>query len=191
MEPVAFEPDGVVRPVTGIVTAPLHATPRGSRERNELDGAPALRPLFGSQVDVPVLAAPTGSVSLHAPVVTLSRAMLATVCGIVLLCGIVVGTAVRHLIASPSPLAVVPAPAVRAAPAPASLAAPVAAPSAPTADTAPPSPPPLVTLPAPLTIRAHTRTFARAPAGPAVRKIAVAPQAKPWQAKPWVDPWAD
>ena len=102
MEPVAVEPEGVVRPVTGIVTAPLHATPLESPERHEHERVPAVRPLFGSQVDVPVLAAPSGAVSLHAPVVTLSRAMLATVCAIVLLCGIVVGTAARHLLASPA-----------------------------------------------------------------------------------------
>jgi hypothetical protein len=191
MEPVALEPDGVVRPITGIVTAPLHATPLESREGNELDGAPALRPLFGSQVDLPVLAAPSGAVSLHAPVVTLSRAMLATVCGIVLLCGMVVGTAARHLIASPAPLAVVPAPVAALALAPAALAAPAVAPSVAAAAAAPPSPPPLVALPAPLTIRARARTAARAAAEPTGHKIAVAPPAKPLQAKPWVDPWAE
>jgi hypothetical protein len=110
MEAVALTPEpeleaGVVQPIaTAVVTAPLHATPstRGARPVREQDvEGPSVRPLFGSQVDVPVLAAPTGAVGLTAPSVALSRAMLATLGGLVLLCGIVVGTAARHLFAGP------------------------------------------------------------------------------------------
>jgi hypothetical protein len=207
MEAVALEPeslacDGVVQPIAGIVTAPLHAAPLRERSGNVPERGPSVRPLFGSQVDVPVLAAPSGAVSLPAPVVTLSRPMLATVCGVVLLCGIVVGTAVRHLLAAPAPLAVLPPAAVTplaAAVAPVAVAvapvtvafAPVAAaapPSAPVADTAPPSPPPVVTVPAPVTIRAHAKTLARVAGagGKPATKIAVAPEPRPW-----VDPWAE
>jgi hypothetical protein len=191
MEAVAIDPEpqlGVVQAMTGSVTAPLHAAPRVDRNRNSggrtserhEDGAPPLKALFASQVDVPLLAAPTGSVSLQAPVVTLSRGLLAMLCGLVLLCGIVVGTAVRHLFASPAPLAVVAVPAVAAAPAPA-LAPPaiVALPSLPTADTAPPSPPPVVAVAAPVTIHVRAK---------AVSKAAPAPVAAP---KAWVDPWAE
>jgi hypothetical protein len=177
---------GVVQAVTGSVTAPLHAAPRKDRDRNSgsnPDGAPALRALFSSQVDVPVLAAPTGSVNLRAPVVTLSRGLLTVLCGLVLLCGIVVGTAARHLFASPAPLAVVAVPAVAAPTAPALVppAPPqiVALPSLPAADTVPPSPP-VVAVAAPVTI--HVRTKA------VVAKAAPAPIAMP---KTWVDPWAD
>ena len=184
MEAVAIDSApqlGVVQAVTGSVTAPLHATPRMDRDRNSggnQEGAPPLRALFSSQVDVPVLAAPTGSVNLRAPVVTLSRGLLTLLCGLVLLCGIVVGTAARHLFASPAPLAVVAVPAVAAAPAllPPAI---VALPNLPTADTAPPSPPPVVAVPAPVTIHVRTK---------AVAKAAPAPVAAP---KAWVDPWAE
>jgi hypothetical protein len=184
MEAVALDSDGdgAVQAVAPVVTAPLHATPIAQRR----DSAPALRSLFGSQVDVPLLAAPTGAVSLPAPVVTLTRATLATVCGIVLLCGIVVGTAARHLLASPAPRAVAAAPSVvaPAAALPASPAlAPLATPSAPVADTAPPLPPPIVTLPAPVTIRAHAKAVARAV--PAAKIVVATPP------KAWVDPWAN
>jgi hypothetical protein len=191
MEAIALEPEpvqepGVVQPVSGVVTAPLHAT--DARRRDEDRQGPELRPLFGSQVDVPVLAAPMGSaplgaVSLRAPVVTLSRAMLATLGGLVLLCGIVVGTAARHLLTSPAPLAVVAAPAVLA-PVTALPVGPLTI--APAADTAPPQPPPLIAVPAPLTIHAHAKPVAESPTAPHAR--AMRPKA---QTKPWVDPWAE
>jgi hypothetical protein len=191
MEAVAIDSApqlGVVQAVTGSVTAPLHAAPRMDRDRNSgsnPDGAPALRALFSSQVDVPVLAAPTGSVNLRAPAVTLSRGLLTLLCGLVLLCGIVVGTAARHLFASPAPLAVVAMPAVAAPsapahvpPAPPAPPAIVALPSLPAADRVPPSPP-VVAVAAPVTIHVRMK---------AVGKAAPAPVAMP---KTWVDPWAD
>ena len=109
---------------------------------------------------------------------TLSRGLLGTLCGLVLLCGIVVGTAARHLFASPAPLAVVAVPAVAATTAPA-LVAPsiVALRTLPIA--APPAPPPVVAVPAPVTIHVRTK---------AVAKAAPAPIAAP---KAWVDPWAE
>ena len=131
-------------------------------------------------MDVPLLAAPTGSVSLRAPEVRLSRGLLGMLCGLVLLCGIVVGTAARHLFVSSAPLAVVAVPAV----APlrrAGASAIVALPNLPTAATAPPSPPPVVAVPAPVTI--HVRTKAVGKAAPAPAPVAVP--------KAWVDPWAD
>jgi hypothetical protein len=189
MEAIALapvlEPElGVVQPMVGAATAPLHAT--AVPEHDEARQAPGLRPLFGSQVDVPVLVAPTGSAALRVPVVnvvTLSRAMLATLGGLVLVCGIVVGTAARHLLASPAPLAVVAAPAMAT---PVAAAALVEPPSAPVADTAPPSPPPLVAVPAPVTIRARDKPVAKV----AAARVARAATGRP-QAKRWVDPWAE
>jgi hypothetical protein len=198
----APEEAGIVQPVTSVVTAPMHAPARDPE-----GGRPRLRSLFGSQVDVPVLAAPTGSVGLRAPAVTLSRATLATVVGLVLVCGVVVGTAARHLLAAPAPLAVVsaaptvPAPVLSAAAQ--AAPAPVAA-NVPTVDTAPPSPPPLVAVPAPVTIRAHAKTATRqtaehnaSPATESEAEPATTPSTKPPgkasgnpSGKTWVDPWA-
>lgn len=183
MEAIALEPElepGTVQAMTGTVTAPMHATAQDRHDmRHAVDERPSPRPLFGSQVDVPVLAAPTGAVSLHAPVVSLSRAMLATVCGLVLVCGIVVGTAARHLLASPAPLAAPVAalavPVIAPAPRPAATAA-----SATLVEVA--APEPVVEVPAPVTIRARAK-LAAAPA-PVARKAAAKPKA-------WVDPWAE
>jgi hypothetical protein len=183
MEAIPLEPaagTGVAQWIEGAVTAPLHAAAPASRRGNiESDPGPrAFRPrsLFGSQIDVPLLVAPTGSVGLHAPAVRLSRASLSVLIGLVLLCGVVVGTAARHLLASPSPLPV----AATAAPA-ITVTVPTIE-SAPTAVTAPPSPPPIVSVPAPVTIRAHTKAA----------KVAtvVAPKSSA-NAKAWVDPWAE
>jgi hypothetical protein len=195
MEAIALDPEpddvsrsGVVQPVQGSVTAPLHAAPRQAREGNEDGRPPRLRPLFGSQVDVPVLAAPTGSIGLRAPVVTLSRAMLGTLSGVVLLCGVVVGTAARHLLAPPAaPAMVTPTAAATPAVTTARSTTPLIAPlsRAPAADLAPPSPPPFVSLPAPV-IRARAKAVVKAGAAPLARATPVKPQAKAW-----VDPWAE
>src|SRR5882724_3099531 len=129
MEAVALDPAlaaGIVQPVLGAVTAPLHRTPVGEPDEQD-PRAPNPRALFGAQTNAPILAAPTGSASLHVPVVALSPALLATLGGLVLLCGIVVGTALRHLLAPPAPLALAstPAPApTPLPPAPAAIAAP-------------------------------------------------------------------
>jgi hypothetical protein len=198
MEAVALEPElarpGVVHAVAGVVTAPLHSAPRKPSQtsqssddglRGEDGRGPRLRSLFGSQVDVPLLAAPSGSITLRATGVTLSRSMLATVCGLVLLCGIVVGTAARHLTARPAPLAVVASPAVAAVAVPLVAPAPLA--SAPAVETVPPSPPPVVALPAPVTIRVRPRTAAKPVAAAVVPKAPILAGAS----KPWVDPWAE
>jgi hypothetical protein len=192
MEAVALEPEleqsqGVVQPIADtahIVTAPLHA-PRAGADREEGRGAPDVRALFGSQVDVPVLAAPTGAVGLSAPVITLSRGMLATLGALVLLCGVVVGTACRHLFARPAPLAfVVPAATAPALPEVAPL-------PPPEVETAPPSPPPMVAVPAPLTIRAHAKAVARRTAVASPRAPTPTQASTQQSTKPWVDPWAD
>ncbi|HVU51114.1 MAG TPA: hypothetical protein VHL80_10535 [Polyangia bacterium] len=184
---------GVVQPVAGAVTAPLHAKPRGGSDGNT--GAPRPRSLFGSQVDVPLLAAPLGAPTFHAPQVSLTRATLATLCGIVLLCGIVVGTAVRHLVSSPAPTAVAAAPA---APAPAAAAVtlvPIASPSVPIVEIAPSPRPSVVSAPAPVTVRPpRPKAHAKPAAAPAREPEAPAAPARepeaPAAPKPWVDPWA-
>jgi hypothetical protein len=215
MEAVALDPGqelGVVQPIEntrGIVTAPLHTPPPERLQTAERRGHDP-RALFSSQVDVPVLAAPSGTVSLHTPAVTLTRAMLVTLCGLVLLCGVVVGTAARHLLASPAPLAVVAAPpaappvaaapvvipavqAVAAVEAPSMVTPPSALASAPAV--AVPAPAPVVTLPPPLAIHARAKVVAApkapsAPVSPVARK-APKTQDTPTVSKPWVDPWAE
>jgi hypothetical protein len=191
MEAVMVEPDsdgqlGIVQPVRPTVTAPLH-TPPPERIADDEWRAPSVRSLFSSQVEVPRLAAPTGSVSLSVPAVALSRAMLVTLGGLVLLCGVVVGTAARHLLASPAPLVVAAAPA------------PLAIPTAPTVETVPPSPPPTVAVPAPITIRAHGKPLSRAVVPRPAPRVAVDPSTEappvpdeaPRPSRPWVDPWAE
>jgi hypothetical protein len=197
MEAVALDPEratGIVQPMLGAVTAPLHRT-----QVEELDDqdahAPHLRALFSSQTNVPILAAPTGSASLHVPVVAVSPALLATLGGLVLLCGIIVGTASRHLLALPAPLALAATPSPEAAPLPASPAS-----IAPPATAVPIPPPP--EAPAMVTTRVRARPIARHPQEPTE-----ASPAKVWPAKPktgpakpktgpakpktWIDPWAD
>lgn len=187
MEAIPLKPPaeaGVAEWIEGAVTAPLHAAAPKSRVGNtERDtGSRPSRPrsLFGSQLDLPVLAAPTGSVGLRAPAVTMSHASLAVLIGLVLLCGVVVGTAARHLLASPAPL---PIAATPVAPAPVAATAPPG-PSAPTAVTAPPSPPPIVSVPAPVTIHARAKAAAK------VANVVLAPRISE-KAKAWVDPWAE
>ncbi len=201
MEAVVLEPElarelGIVQPIasgTGVVTTPLHA-PSRRREETADGGAPPLRSLFSSQVSIPLLAAPSGAVGVgHAgpPRVTLTRASLVTLGALVLLCGIVVGTAARHLLAAPKPLSVVAAPAM-AAPAPAVVPRASSIPAAPSAETSPPSPPPTPAAPAPVTIHEHVKaapsairkrpTTIEAPA--ATEEAVAAPKA-------WVDPWAE
>ena len=173
---------GVVQPIQstlGAVTAPLHAKPREDSDGNARFGAKRPRSLFGSQVDVPLLAAPMGAAGFHAPPsISISRATLATLGGAVLLCGIIVGTAARHLWASPAPTAVVAPTSVAVVPAP------VVAPSVPAAPAAELQPE-VVTVPAPVTIRARVKTAV---------KPTVAPARKPEEPSPapkqWVDPWA-
>lgn len=190
MEAVPLDPEratGIVQPMLGAVTAPLHRTPLGERDDQDAH-AHDLRPLFSSQTNVPVLAAPTGSARLHVPAVALSPALLATLGGLVLLCGIVVGTALRHLLAPHAPLTLAATPAPAAAslpPAPAAIAPP--------ATTAPN--PPLSVAPAPVTTSVRERPIARHAKELAKGSPAKISPAKPktWPAKPktWVDPWAD
>jgi hypothetical protein len=168
---------GTVQPVTGAVTAPLHAKPREDSDGN----ARRPRSLFGSQIEVPVLAAPMGMPGFTAPTgVSLSRATLATLGGAVLLCGIIVGTAARHLWSRPAPTAV-----VATSPVTAVAPTPVAEPSVPAA--APVAEPqlPVVAVPTPVMIRPRAKV---------VLKPAVAPARKPVEPpsapKQWVDPWA-
>jgi len=175
---------GIVQPITAVVTAPLHAKAREDSDGNARVGAKRPRSLFGSQVDVPVLAAPMGLPGLPgfpAPAgVSLSRATLATLGGAVLLCGIIVGTAARHLWSQPAPIAVVATTPVAAV-----APAPVAAPSVPAVAPIVEPQLPVVAVPAPVTIRSRART--------AVKPI-VAPARKPEEPSPapkqWVDPWA-
>jgi hypothetical protein len=196
METVDFSDDGtqgIVREVPAVTTAPYGIdTGREGRVviqlERELDRAvssaswraPALDSLFGSQVDVPRLAAPTGEAILptaapskHA-VLELSRAALAGVVALVFLGG--VATASLTLQA--------PAAAVSAAPAPAVLEPPVevaaeAEPAAPEA-----APIPTIQVEAPVKIRLARKAPPRA-AEPKPALVVEAPAAK------WVDPFAD
>jgi len=185
-EPVRL---GVVQPVTGVVTAPLHAKAREGSDGNA--GPPRPRSLFGSQVDVPLLAAPIGTPGFHAPGVSLSRGTLATLCGALLLCGIVVGTAARHLWSAPATTATVTTtpttvtvatPPVAASPVASVAIEPVAAPRAPSVAPAAVAAP-VETAAAPAVTRTRLKPAAK-PAAPAQKPSAPAAQ------KPWVDPWA-
>jgi hypothetical protein len=217
MEAVAVDADlerrqGVVQPLAGVVvTAPMHAGERGRRQDRERDQeedpmtstgswqAPDLRPLFSSQVDVPLLAAPIGSAGFSATPISISRVALAALSGLVLLCGVVIGTAVRHLLASPAAISTVSVPAPSAAPiivAEAPVAALVALP-APAAE-APVVTAPVVTAPVVIqTLRTPPVTAVRAHPRPAVKRAPVetvrkAPaQAIAGSASHWVDPFAE
>jgi hypothetical protein len=216
MEAVAVESEGrrgVVQPLAGVVvTAPMHAGERGRHDQHITSTAswqaPDLRPLFGSQVDVPLLAAPTGSATFSTTPISISRVALAALGGLVLLCGVVIGTAVRHLLASPAAISTVTvsAPIPVAAPiveaqAPAAAQAPQAPAVALVALPAPAvqAPAPIVTAPvvamaaasveAPLAVRARAKPAAkRAPVEP-VRKAPV--KAIAGTASHWVDPFAE
>jgi hypothetical protein len=165
--------DGVVRPVTGAVTAPYRADD-APREITGVDllpeprpsGAPVLASLFGSQVDVPVLAPPTAAV---APAQRTGTRWLAALGAIVFASGIAIGAAVMR--SAPAPTA---APAVERAPVP-----PVIEPLPLEATVAPPA-----TTPAEGPVRIGVRKKA------AARRAPVAPAAQE-PAKPWVDPFAD
>ncbi len=206
MEAIAVEAElerrqGVVQPMTGAVTAPLHAGARREDGRTTSMSwkAPDLRPLFGSQVDVPLLAAPTGSASFPGTAVSISRVALAALGGVVLLCGVVIGTATRHLLASPAAITTVPAPVARvelpvvaapvaAAPTPVTAAIVVApvAPVAPVTPIAPVAPAAIVSPKPPVAVRAHVK--------PAVKRVPVEPAPKaPVKAiaSHWVDPFAE
>jgi hypothetical protein len=185
MEAVAIDAEverrqGVVQPTTAAVTEPLHAPARTRTSVSAGWRAPALRPLFGSQVDVPLLAAPTGAVDMPGTEVSISRAALAALGGVVLLCGVVIGTAVRHLLASPAAVTTVlaPTPPARVERAPTVLPA-TASPIA------PPAPSAIVQLPAAVTIRARPKAVKRPPVE-TVRKAPVKAVASPW-----VDPFAE
>jgi hypothetical protein len=180
---------GIVQPIQstlGVVTAPLHAKGRGDSDGNAPLGARRPRSLFGSQIDVPLLAAPMGVPGFHAaPAVSLSRATLATLGGAVLLCGIVVGTAARHLWSRPAPTPVVATMPVASVPdvavAPAQVAAPSASAAAPTAEPQVQ----VVAVPTPVTIRPRARTVVKPALAPARKAVEPAPAPKQW-----VDPWA-
>ena len=189
MEAVALDPEGagIVQPMRSAVTAPLHSTQAGSRDDKD---AHEMRSLFSSQTNVPLLAAPIGAANLHPPVVALSPALLAMLGGLVLLSGIIVGTAVRHLLAPPAPPALVSIPTPVIAPLPPAPAA-IVSPAIPVSN------PPLPEAPVPVTARVRARPIARhaketlesvpaRPSGPSAK-------AKVWPAAPktWIDPWAD
>lgn len=200
MEAVAIEAElerrqGVVQPMEGVVTAPLHATARASRDEGRRTSmswrAPSLQPLFGSQVDLPLLAAPTGSVSLPGTFVTISRAALAALGGVVLLCGVVIGTAVRHLLASPAAVMTVSLPAsTTTASARVETAAPIETSRVPAVVAASPAAIPLVQspaqTPAAVALRARTKPAVKRAPIETVRKAPVKAVASHW-----VDPFAE
>jgi hypothetical protein len=209
MEAVAVDAElerreGVVQPLAGVVvTAPMHAGERGRREEDSTTStgtwqAPDLRPLFSSQVDVPMLAAPTGSAGFAATPISISRIALVALGGVVLLCGVVIGTAVRHLLASPAAISTVsvPAPTLAATP----IAAPIIEAQAPAAALvalpapavqAPIATPPVAIQAAAMATapRPHVKpTVKRAPVE-TVRKAPV--KAIAGSASHWVDPFAE
>ncbi|HEX4404202.1 MAG TPA: hypothetical protein VH560_05205 [Polyangia bacterium] len=186
--------EGVVQPLAGVVvTAPMHAGERGRHAQDSTTStgtwqAPDLRPLFSSQIDVPLLAAPTGSAGFSTPPISISRVALVALGGVVLLCGVVIGTAVRHLLASPAAMATVSAPTPIAPPPMIEAPAPAAARVAVPAVEAPIAAPPVAvqaTVP-------HPRIIKRAPVAP-VRKAPAKAPAKTidGSAAHWVDPFAE
>jgi hypothetical protein len=188
MEAVGLgEAEGVVQPVQRVATAPYHTKAKPPGENTGVDRlpvsatfrAPDLPSLFGSQVDVPVLAAPTAvPPARQVTTVNLPRRALAALAAMVFVCGIVIGALARRPAA---PVAVAPAaPAVAPAPK-------AAAPQVPPVDEAagPDFAPPIITVPAPVKILA-TKKVAAHRAAPAPKV-----EVEPAPAKPWVDPFAD
>jgi hypothetical protein len=177
--------DGVVQPVTGMVTAPYGHAPgeRIGAARAPAVGAfraPDLPPLFGSQTDVPVLAAPIGTLELPSPrAVTMPRAAFAALGAVVFACGLVIGgAALRPARAPASEVHAVQA--VQPAPAPVA-AAPATVEPAPEPDVPPRT---TIALPEPVRIAIPRHVAAR-------RAVVADKAAPPPPAKPWVDPFAD
>jgi hypothetical protein len=169
--------DGVVQPMTGMVTAPYGRRPDGENtgvDRLPVSAtfrAPDPGSLFGSQVDVPVLAAPTGTGTPRRPAsVRLPGFALAVLGGALFACGFILGeTALR-----PEPPAahpeVVSLPAAPAEPAPAARPEELAV--------------PVIAVAAPVKVIARKR--------PAARPVVPAPpRAEHAAPAPWVDPFAD
>jgi hypothetical protein len=174
----------VGEPMTRIRTAPI---PDATDARES--SAPKVNPLFSSHDGIPTLVAPSGSASLHAPSITLTRGSLVALGAVLLLCGVLVETAARHLFAStPRALTNVPA-SPTAAPAPVAVApAPVAAP----APVEVAAPAPIVTVPTPVAIHARAKApVAKAPATTPPKLTAPKLAPAKAQAKTWVDPWAE
>jgi hypothetical protein len=200
METVDFSDDaqGIVREMPAVTTAPYGIDVREGRVVIELDReldravssaswrAPALDSLFGSQVDVPRLAAPTGEAmvpTVAAPtraVVELSRAALAGVVALVFLGG--VATASLTLPTRTAPVAAAAQPVVIETPV---EIAPEAEPVAAEPEVAA-APIPTIQVEAPVKIRATRKPHAPIRAASPQESLAVeAPAAK------WVDPFAD
>jgi hypothetical protein len=175
------EAEGVVQAVARVATAPYHGG--GTGENTGVDRlpvsatfhAPDLPSLFGTDGEVPILAAPTTRPTARTRTGDLSRAALATLAAlgvVVFACGVLFG-------------AVAMRPARPAAPMPSVAVAPVApvAPVTLVQIAAPAEPAPaIIPLPAPVTITARKKVVARhvdaAPAAPAAPKL-------------WVDPFAE
>jgi len=111
MEAIATDAElGIAQPITGVVTSPLHSKPRGAslasapeivtRTRTSFEWrTPEPQALFGSQDNLPLLAAPTG-VEPAAPArrfVTLPRAAVVGLAGAVFACGLLAGGAARSI----------------------------------------------------------------------------------------------
>jgi hypothetical protein len=196
METVNLEDDdrlGIVQAMPVVTTAPYGIDARDEgRVIIELDRAvssaswraPALDSLFGSQTEVPRLAAPTGQASLAAPAaLSLSRAAIAGMAALVFMGGL----ATASLTLQPREAAHAAAPAV--------IATPVAIPAEPevarvpeaTPDVEEPSEPATIHVDAPVKIRAtkKARIVAASRAASASVSVEAAPAAR------WVDPFAD
>jgi hypothetical protein len=173
--------DGTVQPMTGMITAPYGR--RADGENTGVDRlpvsstfrAPDLQSLFGSQVDVPVLAAPTGTFTpRRAAGLRLPGFALAILGGALFAWGFLMGEATRR--ADPPPA--IPA-------APQRTAAPVAPEIEPVTQAAPEErAAPVIEVAAPVKITTHKRPAARA-------VVPRPPRAAPAAPKPWLDPFAD
>jgi hypothetical protein len=197
MEAISVADDlarGVVQPVASVATAPYHDGPRPSGESSGVEAldrapssaswrAPDLRPLFGSQVDVPLLSAPTGALPEREGIVLLSRAAIAAMGALIFACGLLAGAAAWHRPRTSVALTPVAPPPVALPPEPQP-----ATPSTPAAPEPRLVAPPTVAVPEPVTIVARKRPAARHV--PVIQK----PQELAASAKPaarWIDPFAE
>ncbi|HVZ73561.1 MAG TPA: hypothetical protein VHJ20_14380 [Polyangia bacterium] len=189
----AYEDDGAPREVTGIVTSPYGARPSNDvhndvdedatalidRARTGAWRAPEPDALFGSQDEMPMLAAPSGRTYARRRRVSLSRGALVASGMLLFACGLASGAVARRATMTHArPAAAVTVAQKAAAPvvveAPPSFEAPVAR----TPDVQ------VIPVPEPVVIHAHKKTAAVA------AEAHVEPASKPAAAR-WVDPFAD
>jgi hypothetical protein len=193
-----FDDDGAPREVTGIVTSPYRA--RGAAaandswtsvddDRTEIFARArtgqwrAPEPLFGSQTNVPLLAAPTGrSLARRRLRVSMSRGALAAAGLLFFAFGLALGAGARRATSGSSRVAAAAPRPAREKPKPTPTVAIATTGTSSTTETSSTIETPLIALPEPILVRVHKKT--------AAVSTPRAGHAAPAAAR-WVDPFAD